>query len=122
MRPAAIWQVLRAVLGTPEASVLEMPQAMRAMRATLAAMWPEVTRLNLHELAPILKMPVFFLLGRLDHWVPANVSQAYFEALQAPSKQLVWFEKSKHEPFVDEPAEFNRAILSLVHPVCTTKA
>lgn len=118
MSPRAIWQVLRAVLGTPEASLFEVPQTMRALRATLAAMWPEVTKLNLHELAPSLAIPVFFLLGRRDHWVPADVSQAYFEALRAPSKQLVWFEESMHEPFVDEPDKFNATMLELVRPVC----
>jgi pimeloyl-ACP methyl ester carboxylesterase len=118
MSPRAIWQVLRAVLGTPEASLLEVPHTMRALRATLAAMWPEVTKLNLHERAPALAMPVFFLLGRRDHWVPADVSQAYFDALRAPSKQLVWFEESMHEPFVDEPDKFNAAMLELVRPVC----
>lgn len=118
MRPNALWQVLRAVLGTPETSLWEVPQTMRALRETLSAMWPAVTRLNLHELAPVLNLPVFFLLGRLDHWVPARVSQEYFEALQAPFKQLVWFEQSKHEPFVDEPDDFNAAMLKWVRPVC----
>src|SRR5216110_3187981 len=53
---------------------------------------------------PALQMPVFFFLGRKDHWVPAEISVAYLNALTAPSKKLVWFEQSGHEPFVDEPA------------------
>jgi pimeloyl-ACP methyl ester carboxylesterase len=42
---------------------------------------------------------------------------AYFDVLTAPSKQLVWFEQSGHEPFADEPAQFNRAMVELVRPV-----
>jgi pimeloyl-ACP methyl ester carboxylesterase len=42
---------------------------------------------------------------------------AYFDALTASSKRLVWFEESGHEPFVDEPAKFNAAMLDLVRPV-----
>jgi hypothetical protein len=57
---------------------------------------------------------VFFFLGRQDRWVPPQASVAYFEALNAPSKKLVWFERSRHEPFVDEPAKFNAAIAELV--------
>jgi pimeloyl-ACP methyl ester carboxylesterase len=30
--------------------------------------------------------------------------------LTAPSKKLVWFENSGHEPFVDEPGKFNATI------------
>jgi len=80
-------------------------------------MWTEVSRLNLINLVPALQMPVFFFLGRKDHWVPAEVSVAYLDALTAPSKTLVWFEESGHEPFVDEPAEFNAAMGALVRPV-----
>jgi alpha-beta hydrolase superfamily lysophospholipase len=73
-------------------------------------MWTEVSHLNLIELAPAMLMPVFFFLGRNDHWVPVETSLAYIEALAAPSKELVWFEESGHEPFVDEPAKFNAAM------------
>jgi pimeloyl-ACP methyl ester carboxylesterase len=59
-------------------------------------------------------MPVFFFLGRQDHWVPPETSVAYYDALIAPSKTLVWFEKSGHEPFVDEPAKFNAAMVDMV--------
>jgi pimeloyl-ACP methyl ester carboxylesterase len=76
-----------------------------------------VSRINLIELAPELQVPVFFFLGRKDHWVPPETSIAYFDAVTAPSKQLVWFEQSGHEPFVDEPAKFNAAMVDLVRPV-----
>ncbi|HSJ16971.1 MAG TPA: alpha/beta fold hydrolase [Solirubrobacterales bacterium] len=81
------------------------------------AMWAETSRLNLLDLVPALEMPVFFLLGRNDHWVAPEASVAYFEALTAPSKGVVWFEQSGHEPFVDEPAKFNRAMAELARPV-----
>jgi pimeloyl-ACP methyl ester carboxylesterase len=35
----------------------------------------------------------------------------------APSKKLVWFEKSGHEPFADEPEKFNKTMIELVLPV-----
>jgi pimeloyl-ACP methyl ester carboxylesterase len=80
-------------------------------------MWAEVSRLNLLDLAPALQMPVFFFLGRRDRWVPPETSVLYFDALSAPSKELVWFEESGHEPFSDEPAKFNRMMVELVRPL-----
>ena len=80
-------------------------------------MWGEVSKLNLVRLVPALPMPVFFFLGRQDHWVPPETSVAYFDALTAPSKKLVWFEESGHEPFVDEPERFNASFAELVRPV-----
>jgi len=113
----ALWKTTRAVLGAPEASLFDLPKSARGFRFSLDAMWSEVSQLNLMKAAPALQMPVFFFLGRNDHWVPPEVSEAYFDALNAPSKKLVWFEKSRHEPFVDQAAEFNAAMIDLVRPV-----
>jgi pimeloyl-ACP methyl ester carboxylesterase len=112
----ALWNMGRIVLGRPESSVFDLPNLLRGFRFSLDAMWAEVSTLNLMKLVPALQMPVFFFLGRHDHWVPAEVSVAYFDALNAPSKRLVWFEASGHEPFVDEPAKFNAAMAEFVRP------
>jgi pimeloyl-ACP methyl ester carboxylesterase len=59
---------------------------------------------------------VFFFLGRHDHFVPPETSMAFFDALSAPSKEVVWFEDSHHEPFVDEPDKFHTAMVDVVRP------
>ena len=110
MRPRALWKLGRAALGGQESSILELPGGMRGFRWSMDAMWPEVSHLNLIELVPALQMPVFFFLGCKDHFVPPETSVAYFNALTAPSKKLLWFEDSGHEPFVDEPDMFNTAM------------
>lgn len=108
MGARAMWKLGRALLAGREPSVLDLPHAMRGFRFSLDAMWTEVSGLNLIELAPALRMPTFFLLGRKDHWVPAEVSLAYIDALTAPSKELVWFECSRHEPFGRRAGEVQR--------------
>jgi pimeloyl-ACP methyl ester carboxylesterase len=117
LRPRALWNMGRIVLGGPESSVFDLPNLLRGFRFSLDAMWAEVSVLNLMTLVPALQMPVFFFLGRHDHWVPPTVSVAYFDALTAPSKRLVWFEESGHEPFVDEPAKFNATMAELARPI-----
>lgn len=107
----------RILLEGPEHSVADLPNLMRGFRFSIDAMWAEVSRMSLLELVPALQMPVFFFLGRHDHWVPPETSVAYFNALTAPLKRLVWFEESGHEPFVDEPAKFNASMVELVRPV-----
>ena len=112
-----MWKLGRIVLGGPESSIFDLPNIQRGFRFSLDAMWTEASALNLEETVPSLQMPVFFFLGRRDHQVPADTSAAYFEVLTAPSKRLVWFEESGHEPFVDEPSKFNAAMIELVRPV-----
>ena len=113
-----LWNTVRAAWGAPESSVIDLVGAVRGFRFTLEAMWPEVSRLNLIERVPALPMPVFILIGRNDHWVPPQTSVAYYDALTAPAKELVWFEHSGHEMFVDEPAKFVDTMVSQVRPLC----
>ena len=113
----SMWEFGRIVLGGPESSIFDLPNIQRGFRFSLDAMWTEVSGLNLNQAVPSLQMPVFFFLGRRDHQVPADTSAAYFNLLTAPSKRLIWFEESGHEPFVDEPAKFNAAMVELVRPV-----
>jgi pimeloyl-ACP methyl ester carboxylesterase len=80
------------------------------------AMWTEVSRLNLIESVRALTVPIYFLLGRHDHFVPPEISVDLLEALKAPKKRLVWFEQSRHEPFVDEPEKFNTVMTEVVCP------
>jgi pimeloyl-ACP methyl ester carboxylesterase len=116
MKIGALWKLGRIFLGWPESSILDLADILRGFRFSLDAMWAEVSTLNLTKLVPALPMPVFLFLGRKDHWVPPETSVAYFDALTAPSKKLVWFEESGHEPFVDEPERFNAAFVDLVRP------
>ncbi len=113
----ALWNMGRMILGGAESSIFDLPNFLRGFRFSLDAMWAEVSALNLMKVAPVLRMPVFFFLGRHDHWVSPEVSVAYFDVLTAPSKKLVWFEESGHEPFMDEPDKFNAAMVELVRPV-----
>jgi pimeloyl-ACP methyl ester carboxylesterase len=109
-----MWRFSRALLASRESSILEVPRGIRGFRFSIDAMWDEASRLNLFELVPALELPVFFFLGRKDHFVPPEASLSYIEVLKAPSKKLVWFEESGHEPFVDEPDKFNA---SMAEPV-----
>jgi pimeloyl-ACP methyl ester carboxylesterase len=51
--------------------------------------------------------------GRLDQVTPGEATQRLYASLTAPSKQLVWFEKSAHMPHFDEPEKFRRVLLEM---------
>jgi pimeloyl-ACP methyl ester carboxylesterase len=62
---------------------------------------------------PRLDVPVVMVQGRLDQVAPGAAAQRYAGALQAPSKQLVWFEKSAHTPHLEEPAKFRDLVIGV---------
>jgi pimeloyl-ACP methyl ester carboxylesterase len=122
MSGASLWELGRIVFGGAETSIFDLPNIVRGALFSVDAMWAEVSALNLGEAVPVLRVPVFFFLGRHDHWVAPETSTAYFDVLTAPSKRLVWFEESGHEPFMDEPAKFNAAMVELVRPVTVSQS
>ena len=57
-----------------------------------------------------LQVPVFFLQGRHDYVTPGELVEEYLERLDAPHKELIWFEESAHFPFFEQPARFAEAM------------
>jgi esterase/lipase len=51
-----------------------------------------------------LDVPIVLAQGRLDQVAPGEAAQRLYDSPTAPSKQLVWFERSAQTPQYDEPA------------------
>jgi alpha-beta hydrolase superfamily lysophospholipase len=77
----------------------------------------EVTSINLIMAVPELTMPCIFFLGKKDHCVSNEISMEFITNLKAPSKEIVWFQESKHLPFMDEPTKFNTCMVEMVKPM-----
>lgn len=117
VRGMSMWRFTCITLGGPEASVFDLPNILLSQLVTPKVMWEELIGVNLIKAAPVLRVPVFFFLGRHDRVVTPETSVAYFDALQAPSKTLMWFEESGHEPPAEEPEKFNNLMVEMVRPV-----
>jgi proline iminopeptidase len=61
-----------------------------------------------------LNIPVYFFLGRHDWSLPTRVTEDFFDQLDAPGKEIVWFEYSGHEPLVEEAALFNQKLIEKI--------
>ncbi|MCS6302070.1 MAG: alpha/beta hydrolase [Nitrospira sp.] len=117
IRGMSLWRFSRVTLGGPEASIVDLPDILRSQFVTPKVMWQELSGVNLIKTAPALQMSIFFFLGRHDRVVVPETSVAYFDVLQAPSKTLMWFEESGHEPPTEEPEKFNSLMVEMVLPV-----
>ena len=109
--PGKTWVVVSGIfrgLVTP----WEIPRLIRGNQVSLEAMHAELLELDLTRSVPSVGVPVVFVLGRYDRHVSAEVASAYFDALRAPAKKRIWFERSAHNPPFEEPALFNETIKS----------
>lgn len=59
-----------------------------------------------------LSVPVYFFLGRHDVNAPASLVEEYMEVLDAPHKEIVFFEHSGHSPWINERDKFVKEVLS----------
>lgn len=74
----------------------------------------EQQEVNLLRDLPEIEVPVFFCTGRRDYTVPCELVTEYAEALRAPAKSVIWFERSGHLPNFEEPEVFAATCLSIL--------
>lgn len=111
-------KLIWAALNTDEANLVDLILFGQGNRFSLEHLWPEFSHLDL-TVYKTFNTPVFFLLGRYDWQVPATLADSYFETIEAPYKQLIWFERSAHYPPFEEADKFNGVLIEDVLPVVT---
>jgi len=77
---------------------------------------PSVIGKNILDKIHQLRVPVYFFEGRHDRiaaCAPELVIE-YYEKLNAPKKEIIWFEESAHHPNIDEPEKFQNILIHKV--------
>ncbi len=106
--------VVLPILRSPEYGLLDLWKYYKGAFFSLKALWEEVVDFNLNVTVPELKVPVYLTEGRHDQNTPIPIAQGWFEALKAPSKEWIWFEKSAHSPIKNEPEAWGAAVKRIV--------
>jgi len=86
-------------------------RALAAMRSTQEKMLaaPSFVGLDIRALRR-LDVPITILQGRLDAAAPPDLAARFYDALDAPAKELVWFDECAHMPHFEAPAQFRSAL------------
>lgn len=103
--------LLASLLRSSDYSIGDVIRTVRGIGATQAALLPELAKLDLVRALPRLELPVVLAQGRLDEVAPGEAAQRYASSLEAPSKQLVWFESSAHTPHLEEPDKYRDLLM-----------
>lgn len=73
--------------------------------------WEDLLRDDLAGRLTEFALPVYFLTGRHDFTANAELSRAYFDAIEAPVKGFYMFESSAHSPLFEEPGHATKILL-----------
>jgi pimeloyl-ACP methyl ester carboxylesterase len=116
-RNGAMGLVVGGLLLSREYTLVDRVNYFRGILGSMRLLWPDLLEVDLLTSVLRLDVPVFLVEGRHDHEAPAELAERYFSVLEAPSKELVWFERSAHLPNVEERARFDRLMVEQVLPI-----
>jgi pimeloyl-ACP methyl ester carboxylesterase len=103
-------------LAGPEYGLYDKVNWFRGALETMDAVYPQLWKVDFRVQATQLEVPVYFLIGRHDVNAPPALTEEYFGLLRAPQKELIWFERSGHNPWVTESAAFVQVVVNKVLP------
>lgn len=75
--------------------------------------YPQLWEVDFRKQATNLDVPVYFLIGRHDINAPTVLTEQYYDLLQAPHKEIIWFEQSGHTPWVSESGLFVQEVVGI---------
>jgi pimeloyl-ACP methyl ester carboxylesterase len=99
-----------------EYGLLDKVNFFRGLYDVPTVMLPQMESIDFTAQANRLQVPVYFLLGRWDVNAMSSLVEQYYNVLQAPHKELIWFEQSGHTPMAYEPNKVVDVIVNHVLP------
>jgi pimeloyl-ACP methyl ester carboxylesterase len=75
---------------------------------------PQLYDVDFRTQAGILDVPVYFLHGRHDINAMPSLIEDYYRVLDAPHKELIWFERSGHNVLPEEPRKVEAVLTRIV--------
>ncbi|PKO10099.1 MAG: alpha/beta hydrolase [Chloroflexi bacterium HGW-Chloroflexi-2] len=106
--------ILLLMLKHPEYSWLDRVYYLLGLMNTFNVVYPQLQDLDLREANTQLNLPVYMVLGRNDMNNPSQIPEDYFNQIDAPSKQLIFFEDSGHGMIWEEAAKFHDLMINVV--------
>jgi pimeloyl-ACP methyl ester carboxylesterase len=108
--------VLLMMLKQPEYGWLDRLYNLLGLMHTFNAVYPQLQDMDFRRDATHFDLPVYLVLGRHDMNNPSQLPEEYFNLIDAPSKQLVYFEESGHGMIWEEAAKFHSLMVETVLP------
>jgi pimeloyl-ACP methyl ester carboxylesterase len=100
------WPLLWSGLRSPEYTFQDITNVKRGVNFSARTLRYDVIEGSMLENVSTLHVPVYFFSGRFDYTDPTSCTKRLFERISAPAKGMVWFDRSAHFVFLEEPSRF----------------
>ncbi|KPU42867.1 alpha/beta hydrolase family protein [Oxobacter pfennigii] len=97
-----------------EYGLIDKMNYIRGIIKTFNHVYQQLYGIDLRKDYVSLKVPVYFFEGRYDINAPLSLVEEYVNTIDAPAKQIVWFEHSGHNPWINESGKFVEELKKLL--------
>lgn len=99
------YQTMRDI-GSQEYGIFDKIYFLIGLMNTFNHVYPQLYDIDLRKDYANIEVPLYFLLGRHDINAPLSLVEDYYDIVQAPHKEIVYFEHSGHSPWLNETDKF----------------
>ncbi|MTI69675.1 MAG: alpha/beta fold hydrolase [Firmicutes bacterium] len=86
----------------PEYGLWDKVNYFRALIVTFDQVYPQLYDIDFRKEVTEFEIPIYILHGRYDVNAPTEFVEEYYKLIKAPYKELIWFEHSGHDNWIDE--------------------
>lgn len=101
----------------PEYNLLDRIRYKRGVAYSQGILIQQALAEPLPTIVKKLEVPVYFVMGQYDYMTSAKSAKAYFDQIEASSKEFITYEQSAHYPHFEEKETFSKWMVdSFVRP------
>jgi pimeloyl-ACP methyl ester carboxylesterase len=101
-------------LAGPEYGLYDKLNYVLGIINTFNHVYQQLYDVDLRKQAVKIDVPVYILEGRHDINAPTALAEEYFNSLNSPKKEFIWFEHSGHSPWINERDKFVDTMVNVV--------
>lgn len=111
IKKLSLFSILVKALSEPAYTLLDYFKLIRGISFLMKSkqLYNEILNINLEDRIHF-QIPIFIFGGRKDPITPAYPVYQYFEKINSPHKEHIWFENSGHNCFFEETEKFFHCI------------
>ncbi len=111
--PRLATEIGKAIALSPEVTLRDLLALFGRLRWNMELLWREFCQVNLVREVPAVDVPVCFIAGAHDRITSPELARTYLDALRAPHKEYVLFDRSGHVACFEEPRRFFEVMLDV---------
>lgn len=105
---------VKKLIKSKEYTLFDLVRQVKGQLFSMKTMINELREFDLNNEVQLVHVPVTMIMGRHDLTVPHQPTQEFFEKLQAPNKEWVFFEQSAHSPNYEELEKFTQKVIETI--------